>query len=299
MENCNESDQNSYKKVQLILFVIFLLNMAVAILKIVIGSMIGSGSLTADGYHSLSDGMSNIVGMIGIKFASLPDDNEHPYGHNKIESLAGLAIGVMLLIVAVEAVLTAYNKFMSPTAPNVTMLSIIALIVTLIVNICVTKYESKKGKELNSTILLSDANHTKSDIFISIGVLITLIGIKLGLPAIIDPIVTFIVSLFIFHASWEVIHDNWNILIDTSNIDPEVIRNCVMEFENVKGVHNIRSRGTNNRIYIDMHVLVDGNMTVEESHEMQHEIEIRIKEVINKPVHVIIHVEPFIENRVK
>lgn len=299
MGNYNKNDQTSYKQVQLILFVIFLLNIAVAVLKMVIGGMIGSASLTADGYHSLSDGMSNIVGMIGIKFASLPDDNEHPYGHNKIESLAGLAIGVMLLIVALKTVLTAYDKFLNPTAPDVTMLSILALIATLIVNISITKYESKKGKELNSTILVSDANHTKSDIFISLGVLLTLVGIKLGLPAIIDPIVTFVVSLFIFHASWEVIYDNWSILIDTSNVDSEKIRECVMQFDHVKGVHNIRSRGTNNRIYIDMHILVDGDMTVAESHEMQHEIELEIKETINNQAHVIIHVEPYIENRVK
>lgn len=299
MGDYKKKDQTSYKEVQLTLFVIFLLNIAVAVLKMVVGKMIGSASLTADGYHSLSDGMSNIVGMIGVRFASLPDDDEHPYGHNKIESLAGLAIGIMLLIVALKTVLTAYEKFMNPTAPDVTLLSIVALIGTLIVNILITKYESKKGKELNSTILVSDASHTKSDIFISIGVLLTLIGIKMGLPAIIDPIVTFIVSLFIFHASWEVIYENWSILIDTSNVDSEIIRNCVMEFEHVKDVHKIRSRGTNNRIYIDMHILVDGNMTVEESHEMQHQIELKIKELVNNQAHVIMHVEPYIEDRVK
>lgn len=292
-------EDNNYKKVNNILLGILFLNFFVAIVKILVGSLILSASLTADGYHSLSDGISNVVGIIGVKFASMPDDNEHPYGHNKLESFSGIVIGIILFYVGYTALGNAYEKFMNPTVPNVTFISIVVLVITLIINIFITTYESKKGEELNSTILLSDANHTKSDIFISCGVLITLIALKLGVHPLIDPIVTVIVSVFIFHAGWEVFYENASILIDTSNIDIESVKECVLSFDSVRGVHYIRSRGTNNRKYIDMHILVEPNMTVAESHIMQHDIETEICKKIGIQAQVIIHVEPFDENRNK
>lgn len=291
--------EDNYKKVNSILLGILFLNLFVAIIKIVVGTLIFSASLTADGYHSLSDGISNIVGIIGVKFASMPDDEKHPYGHNKLESFSGIAIGLILFYVGYTALGNAYDKFINPTDTNVTFISIVVLVITLIINLFITTYESKKGVELNSTILLSDANHTKSDIFISCGVLITLIALKLGADPIVDPIVTVIVSVFIFYAGWEVFYENASILIDTSNVNVDEIKDCVMGFENVKGVHYIRSRGTNNRKYIDMHILVDPDMTVSESHDMQHDIEIEICKKIGVQAQVIIHVEPFDYNREK
>ncbi len=293
MENKNNLN---YKQVTKILTNILFINLFVAVLKMAIGFTIRSASLAADGFHSLSDGLSNVIGIIGIKFASKPDDDCHPYGHNKIESLAGMAIGLILAFVGCTAVYTAIYKFKNPVEPNITIMSLVALVITLIINLFVTTYESRKGKELNSTILISDANHTKSDIFISIGVLITLVGVKLGLPILLDPVVTIIVALFIFHASWEVLEENWNILIDTSKISNEDVEKCVMNNEDVKNVHGIRSRGTHNRVYIDMHILVDPNMTVHESHQLQHKIEKTIQSEINENTNVIIHVEPFFDN---
>ncbi len=286
-------NENNYKQVQLILFVILILNLLVATLKIFIGTLIFSASMTADGYHSLSDGLSNVVGMIGIKFASKPEDDEHPYGHNKIEAISGLGICALLFIVGVSSLKNAYEKFMNPTPPSVTTASLGVLIFTLILNIIITRVEKKKGEELKSTILISDANHTKSDIFISTGVLITLVGMKLGLPTILDTIVTVIVSLFIFHASWEVFEENLKVLIDTSLLDKTKVEECIYCFEDVKGAHYIRSRGTRNNLYVDMHILVDPEMTVLKSHELQHDIEKKIRETIDKNTNVIIHVEPY------
>src|SRR5690554_2303257 len=173
--------ENNYKKVQGILFVILLANLIVAALKIFIGSIIKSASMTADGFHSLSDGSSNIVGLIGIHFASKPEDESHPYGHNKFETLAGLFISFMLFLAGGKVVLGAIERFKEPIIPEITIESILVLIFTLIVNIVVSVTEYKKGKELNSQILIPDSMHTRSDIYVSLVVLATLIGIKLGL----------------------------------------------------------------------------------------------------------------------
>src|SRR5690606_22934806 len=127
--------------------------------------LIKSASMTADGFHSLSDGSSNIVGLIGIHFASKPEDESHPYGHNKFETLAALFISFMLFLASGKIILGAFERINNPIIPEVTIESLLVLIFTLIVNIVVSLVEYRKGKELNSQILISDSMHTRSDIY--------------------------------------------------------------------------------------------------------------------------------------
>lgn len=286
---------NKYNKVKQVLWVILFANLGVALLKIIIGTSIKSASMTADGFHSISDGTSNIVGLIGITLASKPIDKEHPYGHNKFEVIAGLFIGGMLFFLGSKIIIEAISRFKNPVTPTITIASLIVLVITLLINIFVCTYEYKVGKKLNSYILVSDSLHTKGDIFVSIGVLITLIGVKLGLPAIIDPIASLVVAGFVLHSSYEIFESTIDILVDTAIIDESEIREVLKEFKAIKGVHNIRSRGTENDVHIDMHILVDPSITVENSHLLNHDIEDMIREKINKSAQVIIHIEPYYE----
>ncbi|WHH57114.1 cation diffusion facilitator family transporter [Petroclostridium sp. X23] len=286
---------NSYKKVKQVLWIILFANLAVAGLKIIVGTMIKSTSMTADGFHSLTDGSSNIVGLIGLQFAAKPVDEDHPYGHRKFEMLAGLFIAGMLFVIGGKIIMDAVNRLMNPVLPDITLESLIALLTTLCVNILVCVFEYKKGKKLNSQILISDSMHTKSDIYVSIGVLATLVCIKLGLPAVVDPIASFIVVGFIFHAAYEIFKDNSGILVDRVAVDTEKIRNIALSFEQVKDTHNIRSRGSQNDLHIDMHIMTEPDLSVEKSHELIHNIEERIRKDINKNVQVIAHLEPFVK----
>jgi len=287
--------KNNYRKAQGILLIILLANLLVAGLKIFIGTIIKSASMTADGFHSLSDGSSNIVGLIGIHFASKPEDESHPYGHNKFETLAGLFISFMLFLASGKIILGAFERFKEPIIPEITIESLLVLVFTLMVNIVVSVMEYKKGKELNSQILISDSMHTRSDIYISLGVLITLIGIRLGLPPIIDPMVSLVVAGFIIHAGYEIFRENSDVLVDGAVVDTQVIKDIVMAFDEVKDVHKIRSRGSINNLHIDLHIEVDPKLDVERSHELVHDIEDAIRENFNKNSHVIAHVEPYEE----
>jgi len=288
-------EQNIFKKVQKVLFIILIANLFVAVLKIVIGDIIQSASMTADGFHSLSDGSSNIVGLIGIQLASKPKDIDHPYGHSKFETLSGLFISIMLFAVGGKVIVSAIDRFKNPVMPNITVESLIVLLVTLVINVFVSVIEFKKGKELNSQILVSDSMHTRSDIYVSMGVLVTLIAVKSGLPPVIDPIVSLVVSGFIIHAAYEIFKENSDVLVDKSTVDIKEVRNLVMSFEQVKGTHNIRSRGSQNALYIDLHLLVEPHLSIEESHNLVHEIEEIIKIKVNKNTQVIAHLEPFRE----
>ena len=288
--------ENSYKKVMRVLWIILFANLGVAVLKIIIGTIIKSASMTADGYHSLTDGSSNIVGLIGIKIASKPVDEDHPYGHRKFETLSGLFIAAMLVFIGGKIILDAISRFTDPVAPNITVISLIALIITLGVNIFVCTFEYRRGKELGSQILISDSMHTKSDIYVSVGVLVTLICVKMGVPPIIDPIASIVVAGFILHAAYEIFKVSSDVLVDKAAVDTDKVKEIVLGFSQVKDAHNIRSRGSENDLHIDMHIMTEPDMSVEESHKLIHSIEKKLRDEINGGVQVIAHLEPFKEN---
>ena len=290
-------DKN-YKKIQYILFVILILNIIVAVSKIVMGNISKSSAMSADGFASLADGLSNVIAIVGVYLASKPEDEDHQYGHGKIEIITGLIIGLFLLYAGFNVVMEAIGKIKNPVDINISPLSLLVMLFTLVINIIVAYYEYKKGNELNSPILIADSLHTKSDIFVTVGVIIALILIRLGMPYILDPVASFVVSLMIFYAAYNVFKENINILIDVKIVDDMEVKNLVMtEYPCVKEMHKIRSRGTKNNVFMDMHIQVDPKMTVEESHRLMHNIERTIQKNIEENAHVIIHIEPYFDNK--
>ena len=282
----------SNNKVKKILFQILFANLFVAAAKIVIGTMIQSASMTADGFHSLTDGVSNVVGLVGISLASQPVDLEHPYGHQKYEFLTSLFIGGMLLVIAARITFEALDRIMNPVTPNFGPEAIAALVITLLINIVVCASEGRQGKRLNSYILISDSMHTKSDIYVTIGVLLTLLGIQLGAPPIIDSLASLIVGGFIVHAGIKIIKSTAGILVDKAAIDHSMVRDVTLSFPQVINVHEIRSRGTANGLFLDMHIIVAPEMTIKEAHELVHSIEEKLQLEINPNIQAIIHTEP-------
>jgi cation diffusion facilitator family transporter len=284
---------DNLKKVRTVLLIIFFANILVAALKIIMGNIIESTSMMADGFHSLSDGSSNIVGLIGIWFASKPVDKDHPYGHSKFETLAGLFIGVMLSIVGINIVIGAVQRFINPIDLKINLESIITLLITLVINIFVSSSEYREGRKLHSQILVSDSLHTRADIYVSMGVLVTVISIRFSAPSFIDPLASLIVAAFIFHAAVEIYKENSGVLLDKAVVDTERVKLVVTEFLEVKDVHRIRSRGNIEALYVDLHIMTDPAMSVEESHRLIHKIEDRLKKEFSDNTQVIVHLEPY------
>jgi len=284
---------NRYKKIKQILWIILFANFLIAVIKLIIGICAKSTSITADGFHSLTDGSSNIVGLIAIKLAFKPIDKKHPYGHKKFEILAGLVIAGMLAIIGGKIIHSAVLRFINPVTPTIKTTSLIILVASLVVNVFVCSIEFKKGKKYNSQILISDSMHTKSDIYVSVGVLLTLICIKLGLPPIIDPIASFIVAGFVLYAAYEIFKVNSNILVDSEMMDSKKIEEIALSFEAIKSVHKIRSRGIENDIYVDMHIMLEPSLSIEEAHTILHELEEKLANKTNYNVDIMSHIEPF------
>lgn len=281
-----------YRNIQKVLWIVLALNWAVATAKIIYGFMTDSASMTADGFHSLSDGTSNIIGLIGIHFCSQPKDEDHPYGHKKYETLFALGIAAMLLIVAFTLGKTGVDRIINPIVPQVDLISFAVMIITVMVNITVMIYEYRRGKQLQSDILIVDSMHTKADIFTSLSVIVALICVKFGFP-IIDPIITLIISGFIAYSAFIIIREESGILCDAAAInDTKKIEDIVMKIEGVKSCHKIRTRGRPDDVYLDLHIQIAWDMTMLDSHLLSHKIQRKIKKEYPQIVDVLVHMEP-------
>jgi cation diffusion facilitator family transporter len=237
------STLQKFKKVQQVLIYVLFLNLAVAFAKIIYGTLTSALSMTADGYHSLFDGVSNIIGLAGSFIGDRPPDLEHPYGHRKYETLASIIIALLLIFVGVEIFRNALNRFLSPSEPEVTTISFLVILGTMCINYLVARYEYRQGVSLKSQVLIADSMSTKSDIYISFSVIVSLVAIKLGFP-LIDPLIALVISLVIFTAGYRIIKEGSRVLLDMSRIAEEDICKLAMSVEGVRDCHTVRTRGS-------------------------------------------------------
>ncbi|MBI4982763.1 MAG: cation transporter [Candidatus Omnitrophica bacterium] len=286
------STQEHYTKIRNILLLILVLNWLVAFAKIIYGFITRCTSMTADGFHSLSDGASNVIGIIGIHFACQPIDKDHPYGHKKYETFFSLGIAFMLFLLSFNLAREGISRFFHPVTPRIDANSFIIMLTTMAINFWVMHYEHKKGKLLKSDILISDAIHTKADIFTSLSVIVTLIVVKLGYP-ILDPIATIFIAIFIAHAGIDIIKESQAVLCDTAAIlDNKKIENVVLEIKGVRACHKIRTRGRPDDIHVDLHAQVHPDMHVDNAHKISYAIEDTLKKAIPEITDVVVHIEP-------
>lgn len=278
--------------VRRVLWWVLLLNVAVAAAKIGYGLFIDSVSITADGFHSMFDGTSNVIGLIGLGFAARPADKGHPYGHAKYETFASAAIGALLLFAAWRVGSSAYLRLQDPgSGPAVDALSFTIMLVTLAINLAVTTLERRAGHRLGSAILKADASHTGSDVLVTLGVIGGLVAVKLGYP-IADPILGLVVAVVIVITAIRVLGTAGEALSDMARIAPQEINATVLGIEGVRGAHHIRTRGTESEVYVDLHIQVDPQITVAEGHEIAERVEKAVAESFWQVVDVIAHLEP-------
>jgi len=278
-------------RIRKVLIITLALNICVSVTKVAYGYMTDSVAILADGFHSMFDGVSNIVGFVGIYLASNPPDEDHPYGHRKYETVFTIFIGVMMFMTCIEIFKKVYESLTGGKEATVTVESFIIMIATLGVNIFVSTYENRKGRELGSEFLVADSMHTKSDIFASSGVITGLIFIKLGFPAA-DAVVGIVVALLVARTGFGVLREAAEALVDRRQIDTAMIRNIACSIDNVEECHRIRTRGSNNHIFLDLHVLVNPLLSIEIAHQIAHLVEEKIRGNVNGVVDVVVHVEP-------
>jgi cation diffusion facilitator family transporter len=285
------SAPDRYRDVTLVLKRVLYVNLAVAVAKIVLGYSTGTISIISDGFHSLTDSASNVVALIGVSVARRPPDQNHPYGHRKYETMASLGILVFLVIVMVEVLRAAMSRLISGGVPRVFPEGIGLMAVTLVINVFVVSYEQRAARRLRSEVLMADAKHTRSDVLTSGAVLGALIGVWLGYP-IMDPLVALLVAGFIGHAGWGIAQEASRILSDEIVIAEDEVRSVVQAVPDVIGCEKIRTRGSPDHAFLDLHLWLDGGMSLEVAHATSHIVKDRLMVRFPQLVDVVIHIEP-------
>jgi cation diffusion facilitator family transporter len=278
-------------RIRRVLVVTLVLNWTVAALKLGYGAWSDTLSMLADGFHSLLDGSANIIGLVATTFALLPADRSHPYGHRKFESFAALGISLLLLLAAYEIGAGALARWQTGTSPRVTVTSFAIMVATMAVNFFVSRYETRAGHELQSEILVADALHTRSDLFASAAVLASLTAARIGYPGLDLVAALFIVAL-IGRGGIHIVGRSLYVLSDASRLHPPTVEKVALEVEGVRECHAVRSRGFSDAVYMDLHILVDPQLTVAKAHEIAHRVEAFLKERFPEVADMVVHVEP-------
>lgn len=279
-------------EVRKVLLVEMLLNLLVSAAKGVYGLSIGSLAIAADGVHSLLDAASNIVGMIATGAAARPPDRGHPYGHGKIEILAAAGIGVAIALAAGRFAWSAVEGLIAGREPPATSLAGFVIIGgTFAVNLFVAIWEARKARQLQSEYLAADAAHTASDVFVTLGVMVAFLAAHLGVGWA-DPVGALVVIVVIARVAWQVLSSNLGILVDQAIIEAARVEAVVRAVPGVRGVHRVRSRGTRSAVHVDLHVLLDGDMSLRRAHEFSHDVEDAICGAFPEVVDVTVHSEP-------
>ncbi|HEY9770457.1 MAG TPA: cation diffusion facilitator family transporter [Coleofasciculaceae cyanobacterium] len=292
--------QDNRSQVRRVLWLTLFLNLFVMALKFTLGIATGSLSLQADALHSVTDSVNNVLGLVTNRISSPQPDREHPYGHQKFEAVGALGIAAFLGIACFEILRGAVEKIFLNTEKveiSISSTELWLLLLVLGVNIFVAFYERNIGRKINSPILIADAKHTMSDIWVTIIVIASLVGVwqaeNLSIPQLqwLDVILAFPVALLVFRSGWEVISENLPWLVDEMAIAPEAIYDVVIQVPGVINCHDIASRGMLGRqVFIEMHLIVDTDDLA-----IAHQITEQIEELLEKhfgTVRVLIHVEP-------
>ena len=281
-----------YTAVARVLIRVLLLNLAVASAKIAFGYASGAISILSDGFHSLTDAASNVVGLVGVHAAEQPPDEEHPYGQRKYETVAAAAVTLFLLLVMIEVLRNAFNHLTGRAEPHeISTASFVVMIVTVAVNVIVIAYESREAARLASEVLLADAMQTRGDLWASVTVMAALAGARAGLP-ILDPLAALVVAGFIGHAGFQIARATTRILSDQVVMSEADLERVVMSVPGVVGCHQIRTRGSTDHVFLDLHVWLPPDMRLTDAHDLSHVVKDRLMARYPQIADAIIHIEP-------
>jgi cation diffusion facilitator family transporter len=280
------------RAVRRVFVVALVLNSAVGVMMAVYGYASRSLSVGTDSLHSILDAGANLLALLGLHWSAAPADERHPYGRRKIEILAALGIGVLIVIAMFEFALAAVRTLLGHgEPPHIGAGGFVVVFVAMIVNGLVARYEHRKAEQLGSSLLHADAHHTTSDLYASGAVLASFLALRAGFRQA-DGVATLVLVALISRAAWEVFSENVPILIDTAVLDPAGVIAVARTIEGVRDVHRVRSRGVHHAVELDLHLQVGPEMSLRAAHALAREIEAQLRIKFPELSDVVIHIEP-------
>ena len=275
-------------------------NLVLLSFKFVAGILAGSAAMVADAVHSLSDFLTDLIVLVFVRIGAKPQDADHDYGHGKYETLATLLVALALVGAAIGIIVTGSLKIarwvQGETLEMPGMLALWAALLSIAVKEILFRYTLSRGKALNSPAVVANAWHHRSDALSSIGAAIGIGGaILLGERwAVLDPLASIVVGAMLVKVAWDLLKVSTGELTDCSLPEEteREIEDIIHSFPEVSEPHNLRTRRIGNRIAIEAHVRLDGNMSLEDAHEIVSAIEHKLKDRFGKATLVTIHMEP-------
>ena len=271
-------------------------NLILSVFKLIIGFIGNSSAMISDAIHSASDVFSTIVVMIGIKMAAKESDKEHPYGHEKMECVAAIVLAIVLFITGLGIGVEAFRTIFSGNYENLEIpgiLALIAAVISILVKEGMYWYTRYFARKINSGALMADAWHHRSDALSSVGALVGIFGARHGF-AVMDSAASLVIFVFIAKAAYDIFMDAIDKMIDRScdETTQKQIYECILETENVLGIDLLQTRIFGNKIYVDAEIEVDGDVTLNEAHDISELVHQRIEEKFDMVKHIMVHVNP-------
>ena len=272
-------------------------NLFLSFLKCFLGYMGSSQAVIADGIHSLSDLITDLAILVGVKYWTAPADEKHPYGHHRYETLVSSFIGIVLAVAAIGLAYKALVSFKDNSCSvQPTWVAIVAAVLSIILKELLYRWTFRTGEKIKSTALMANAYHHRSDALSSIPVLFAVV-VSIINPAwsFVDHIGAIIVSVFILKTAYEIIRDSLSSLIDTSASkgDRSEIERLVLEVDGVISTHKIRTRKIGYGLFVDLHIQVDGSITVIEGHHISRSVKEKLHDYGPDVIDLIVHIEPY------
>ena len=268
-------------------------NAVLSLLKFLAGIFAHSGAMISDAVHSASDVFSSIIVIIGVKLSTREADKEHPYGHERFECVAAIVLAVVLLVTglligrnALEQIIS--RDFSGSEAPG--LLALVAAVVSIVSKEAMYWYTRYYAKKLDSGALMANAWHHRSDALSSVGALIGIVFARMGYR-VVEPIASLVICLLILKATYDIFKDAISKMVDSGDETVEQeIRELALQQEDVLGVDLIHTRVFGNRIYVDIEICADGQMSLEDSHAVAERVHDVIERSFPKVKHIMVHV---------
>lgn len=289
--------ENNFEKVAMRVSVVSIVgNLVLSLFKLVAGIFAHSGAMISDAIHSASDVFSSFVVIIGVKISTKESDKKHPYGHERLECVAAIMLATILCITGIGIGYSAllniirgeYEKLVVPG-----VLALVAAVVSIVSKEAMFWYTKMNAKRIDSSALMADAWHHRSDALSSVGALIGIVGARLGMP-VLDSVASLVICIFIEKAAYDIFMDAVGKMVDCA-CDEETetaMREHALQQEGVLGVDLLRTRMFGNKIYVDIEICADGNKTLKEAHEIAEQVHDSIEEHFPKVKHIMVHVNP-------
>lgn len=273
-------------------------NVILTAFKLIAGFVGHSSAMISDAIHSGSDVLSTLVVIVGVKLSHKKSDNEHPYGHERLECVAAIILAIMLGITGIGIGVSGINMMFQDNTiiPVPSTIALVAAIISIIVKEAMYWYTYFPAKKMNSGALLADAWHHRSDALSSIGSFIGILGAQLGFK-FLDPLASVVISLFILKVSYDIFKDSINKMIDKS-CDKEVIQeieDIIYKNGSVKQIDDLKTRLFGDKIYVDVEIAADADLTLLESHQVAQDIHDLIEKSVPLVKHCMIHMNPYIK----